>query len=35
MRCPFPQVLLVSMFRVWRQLRYASSEGFTLIALGM
>lgn len=28
MRCTFPQVLVVSLFRVWRQFRYALSEGF-------
>lgn len=27
MRCPFPQVLVVSVFRIWRQLCYACSEG--------
>ena len=29
MRCPFPQVIAVSLFRVWRQFRYACSEGFS------
>jgi GT2 family glycosyltransferase len=28
MRCPFPQVIVVALFRVWRQFRYACSEGF-------
>jgi N-acetylglucosaminyl-diphospho-decaprenol L-rhamnosyltransferase len=27
MRCPWPWLLLVSLFRVWRQFRYACSEG--------
>jgi GT2 family glycosyltransferase len=27
MRCPFPQVMVVSLFRVWRQFRYACREG--------
>ena len=32
MRCPFPQVIAVSLFRVWRQFRYALSEGFSWAA---
>ena len=31
MRCPFPQVLLVSLFRVLRQFQYACSEGFSWV----
>jgi GT2 family glycosyltransferase len=27
MRCPFPQLFAVALFRVWRQFRYACSEG--------
>jgi GT2 family glycosyltransferase len=27
MRCPFPQVIPVALFRIWRQFRYACSEG--------
>lgn len=27
MRCPCPQIILVSLFRIWRQFRYACSEG--------
>ncbi|HET9367368.1 MAG TPA: glycosyltransferase family A protein [Candidatus Udaeobacter sp.] len=27
MRCPFPQVIPVALFRVWRQFRYACTEG--------
>jgi GT2 family glycosyltransferase len=27
LRCPWPQLLAVSLFRVWRQLRYAWSQG--------
>jgi glycosyltransferase involved in cell wall biosynthesis len=27
MRCPFPQLIVVATFRVWRQFRYACSEG--------
>jgi GT2 family glycosyltransferase len=29
MRCPFPQVLAVSLFRVWRQFCYAGREGIS------
>lgn len=32
MRCPFPQVIPVSLFRIWRQFRYAFSEGFSWVA---
>ena len=28
MRCPFPQLIAVAAFRIWRQFRYACSEGF-------
>ena len=28
LRCPWPQLPVVSLFRVWRQFRYACSEGF-------
>ena len=28
MRCPFPYVMGVALFRIWRQFRYACSEGF-------
>jgi GT2 family glycosyltransferase len=28
MRCPFPQLIVVALFRIWRQLRYAYSERF-------
>lgn len=28
MRCPFPQIIAVAAFRIWRQFRYACSEGF-------
>jgi GT2 family glycosyltransferase len=27
MRCPFPQAIAVALFRIWRQFRYAWSEG--------
>jgi GT2 family glycosyltransferase len=27
MRCPFPQVIPVALFRIWRQFRYACSQG--------
>jgi GT2 family glycosyltransferase len=30
MRCPFPQVIPVALFRIWRQFRYAWSEGLAL-----
>ena len=28
MRCPFPQLIAVALFRIWRQFRYACNEGF-------
>ena len=27
MRCPFPPLIVVALFRIWRQFRYACSEG--------
>ncbi len=29
MRCPFPQIIPVSLFRVWRQARYSMTEGLS------
>jgi glycosyltransferase involved in cell wall biosynthesis len=28
LRCPWPQLPIVSLFRIWRQFRYASTEGW-------
>jgi GT2 family glycosyltransferase len=30
-RCPFPQLIVVALFRIWRQFRYACSEGMTWV----
>jgi glycosyltransferase involved in cell wall biosynthesis len=31
MRCPFPQLIPVALFRIWRQFRYACSEGLAWV----